>query len=105
MALGHGGTANLGACICKLSQHSSNLLILEPPLRVCPPIWRTRRTSLSIVELVQLPQQLLVRPHREDEIDPVWGVEIARLKSERSSGEASGHPARPTGVKYGTNSG
>ena len=103
--LGDGGTATLGTRIRKLSQDSFNLLILESPFRVCPPIRRTRRTSLSIVELVQPPQQLLVRPHCEDKIDPIWGIEIARLKSERSGSKSSGHPTRPTRVKYGTDSG
>ena len=95
----------LGSCTRKLGQRPSDLPILEPPLRIGPLVRRSRGTSLGIIKLVQSPQQLLVRPDREDEIDPVWRIEVARLKSERSGGKTSGNPTGTTRVKYGTDSG
>lgn len=99
-----GGTT-LGGHIRKLSQDPSNLVVIDPPLRVSPLVRRSRRTSLGVIELVQPPNQLLIRPDREDEIDTVWRIEIARLESERSSGKASGHTTWATRMEYGADGG
>ena len=76
-----GWSGILGSCTRKLGQRPSDLPILEPP------------------------QRFLVCPNRENEIDPVRGIEVARLKSERRDGKTSGNPAKTTRVKYGTDSG
>ena len=98
------GTSILDGRTRKLSQRTSNIFVIYPPLRVGPLTWGSGRTSLGVIKLAQPPHQLLVRPHCKDKIDSIWRIKITRLKSERSGSKTPGHPTWATRMKYSSDS-